>query len=131
MLQTLFFFWFFGRSVHPPELFVFGGVSFFFFCILCGPHTGRLSLLIFDNVLVPMRFHFFFSHLFKLPAFFCDVFVIAPSQIFVHTYDKVIVTPLNKSSKNMVNSAEPGFKSAKNDLFVLTHCDFLKCTFQG
>ena len=55
----------------------------------------------------------------------------APSQIFVHTYDKVIVTPLNKSSKNMVNSAEPGFKSAKNDLFVLTHCDFLKCTFQG
>ena len=27
----------------------------------------------------------------------------------------------------MVNSAEPGFKSAKNDLFVLTHCEFLKC----
>ena len=59
------------------------------------------------------------------------VTLLAPSQIFVHTYDKVIVTPLNKSSKNMVNSAEPGFKSAKNDLFVLTHCDFLKCTFQG
>ena len=60
-----------------------------------------------------------------------DNFFYAPSQIFVHTYDKVIVTPLNKSSKNMVNSAEPGFKSAKNDLFVLTHCDYLKCTFQG
>ena len=25
----------------------------------------------------------------------------------------------------MVNSAEPGFKSAKNDLFVLTRCEFL------
>ena len=54
----------------------------------------------------------------------------APSQIFVHTYDKVIVTPLNKSSKNMVNSAETRFKSVKNDLFVLTHCEFLKCNFE-
>ena len=31
----------------------------------------------------------------------------------------------------MVNSAEPGFKSAKNDLFVLTRCEFLKCNFEG
>ena len=31
----------------------------------------------------------------------------------------------------MVNSAEPGFKSAKNDLFVLTRCEFLKYNFEG
>ena len=41
-----------------------------------------------------------------------------------------LLISFKKSSKNMVNSAETGFKSAV-DLFVLTRCEFLKCNFEG